>query len=108
VRREHGPHAKPEHRVLDVGGGASLPLQLAHRPARGRGLRLGIFRAPVRARTAHAMYLLGRVDEEKEEREGARGRGGQLGRERAHLLQQLVERRRVRIAVPARAAGAAK
>ena len=50
------------------------------------------------------MHLLGGVDEQEEERERARGDGAQLERERLDLVEQLVERGRVRVAMAARAA----
>jgi hypothetical protein len=54
------------------------------------------------------MHLLGRVDEQKEEREGARGDRAQLERKGLDLGEELVERRRGWIAVATRAAGAAE
>ena len=49
------------------------------------------------------MSLLGGVDQQKEERERARGDRTLLHGESVHLAQQIVERRRAGLTVPARA-----
>ena len=49
------------------------------------------------------MHLLGRIDEEKEECEGARCSGGEREGKFRHAVQQGVERGSVDIAPPARA-----
>jgi len=54
------------------------------------------------------VHLLGRVDEQEEEGEGARGDRAQLEGEPLYLVQQVVERWSGRVAMATRAAGAAE
>jgi hypothetical protein len=51
------------------------------------------------------MHLLGRVDEQEEQREGSRGAGGTADRQCVDPLEQGRERRRIGVPVPARPGG---
>ena len=56
----------------------------------------------------HAVHLLGGVDEQEEQRERARDDRGSIERQGVHDREQLIERRRARLAAPPRAAGASE
>jgi hypothetical protein len=71
-------------------------------------LRFRVIASPVRSRTSHTVHLLGSVDQEEEEGEGARRDGAEREGESLYLLEQLVEGRGIGVAVPAGAAGAAQ
>jgi hypothetical protein len=64
-------------------------------------LRISDPLAEVRIATPDAVRLLGGVDEEKEERKGARGHRAVLHAEAVDLSQQIVQTRRIRIAASA-------
>jgi hypothetical protein len=58
--------------------------------------------AEVRIATAHAVRLLGGVDQQKEKGEGARGNRALLYGEIVHLRQKIGQGRRAGLTVPAR------
>jgi hypothetical protein len=79
-------------------------LELRERPRRRGGLRGlgGQLRVVVAA--AHAVHLLGRVDEQEVERERARGHGAGLERQRLDPCQQGLELAGRRLTAPPRPA----
>jgi hypothetical protein len=71
-------------------------------------LRRITFAIPVRLAPPDAMHLLGGIDEEEEEREGARGERREIERKGGDFLEEGIEVFRVGVAAPARSAGTAE
>ncbi len=80
MRRQHGPYVEAEHGALYLRRTVPVRMQRAHRPPRRRWLRLFVVDRPVRASPANTVYLLGGVDQQKEERERPGDQGSAFDR----------------------------
>src|SRR5688500_17149532 len=108
MRGEHGSHVEPSDGIEHLVHGMASLAEPPHRPPRRRRLRLRTRAAQVLVASTHPMYLLGGVDEEEEQREGARGDDAQLEWKRRDVVEQFVDGRGARIAVAACSARPAK
>jgi hypothetical protein len=108
MRGEHWPNVEAEqcalHLRCPVAGGS----QGAHDPSRGIWLGLVVLGRAVGARPADAVNLFRRVDEEKEQREGASGYRAPVERECGDLSEEGVQRWCARFAMAPRATGQAQ
>jgi hypothetical protein len=91
VRGQDRPHLELAQVVPHFRGGAIVAAELLERPANARGLRGELCALFVAVTAAHAVHLLGGVDEEEEEREGARDGRRHFDREIRHAREQRVE-----------------
>ena len=103
MRGQHRAELEIQHCALDAVGADSEPAQLAHRPARGRRLRIGLRPPQVCVAASDAVRLLGGVDQQKEEREGARRHSALFDGESVDLAQDPIEVGRAALTVTARA-----
>ncbi len=91
MRGEHGAGAQLGGHGSNLGCRLAFTLQLIERPQQAGWLRRCACRLIVLATSTNAMDLLGRVDEQEEEREGASYGCRLLGGKLVHLTEQLVE-----------------
>ena len=71
MRGKHWTDVESQHRLLDCFGCDAKLAELAHRPTRGRGLRIGYALAQVGIPSPDTVRLLGGVDQQEEEGESA-------------------------------------
>jgi hypothetical protein len=100
VGGEDRANIEAEHRALDCLGARAKVAELSHRPPGGRGLRIGDALPQIRVAAPDAVRLLGGVDQQEKEGEGAGRHGAVRDAESVDLFQQVVEGRSVGIAVP--------
>src|SRR3954468_18154297 len=103
MRGEHGPHIELDDRVEHFICRMARLTKATHGPASGGGLRRSTRIPRIPAASPYPMHLLGRIDEQEEQRECSRGNGRCLQRKCADAIEQLVERWRIGISTTSRA-----